>query len=121
MSKSPSQIAMSGRNKNAASILRACARMKSPPRHAAFCRPGCARIGVSPSSVVRYIVRTYILVVEARGAMLRAAIVPQHRVAHLPALAEDEARLLREVLQLLDQRAAFVGRQPSMSQAQRPR
>src|SRR5437667_12491559 len=48
-----------------------------------------------------------LLVVERRGAMLRAAVVPQHGVAGTPAVAVDELRPHGEFLQVLDERRAF--------------
>jgi len=48
------------------------------------------------------------LVVERRGAMLRAAVVPQYRVAGTPAMAVDELRSYGEFLQVADQLLAFA-------------
>src|SRR6478736_5473498 len=41
-------------------------------------------------------------IVEGRGAMLRAAVVPEHRVARPPAVPVDELRTHCELLQVLD-------------------
>ena len=40
--------------------------------------------------------------------MLGATVVPQHRVALAPAMAIDEAILLREFLEISDDGAAFL-------------
>src|SRR5919106_2286327 len=47
-------------------------------------------------------------VVERGGAMLGAAVVPQHRVVQPPAVAVDELGAYREFLQVADQFGAFV-------------
>src|SRR5687768_10653275 len=52
-------------------------------------------------------VAAVLLVVKGRGAVLRAAVVPEHRVVQPPAVAVDEFRAYRELLQVLDQRGAF--------------
>ena len=47
-------------------------------------------------------------VVERRRAMLRAAVVPQQRIADPPLVAIDEFRPRREILQVVDQLLRFV-------------
>src|SRR5438067_1651941 len=49
--------------------------------------------------------------VEWRGAVLRAAVVPEHRVAGTPAVAIDKPRLHGELLQIADELGAFGGGQ----------
>src|SRR5687768_1560429 len=46
-------------------------------------------------------------IVERRGAMLRAAVVPEHGVVQPPAVAVDELRAHGEFLEVLDQLGAF--------------
>src|SRR2546421_8157675 len=48
-----------------------------------------------------------LLVVERRGAMLRAAVVPQHGVAGAPAMPIHEVGLHRKLLQRTNKLGAF--------------
>src|SRR5690349_3150406 len=48
-------------------------------------------------------------IVEWRGAMLCAAVVPEHRVAGTPAMAIDECGPHGELLQVPDELGAFGG------------
>src|SRR5207253_9652591 len=54
-------------------------------------------------------VPTVLRIVERRGAVLRAAVVPEHRVARAPLVPVDEFRAHREFLQVADELGAFGG------------